>query len=207
MREAQSNPSVRRVFRGSHLALLLSMVMLAVLLALAGDEARHALRYERAAILDGEFWRLVSGHFVHLGWSHLLLNLAGLTLVWLMLGSQFSSAQWLVLTGVSLATISACFLLFEPRLQWYVGLSGLLHGWFAAGAFALSRDRQLSERRFGALLLVLIALKLAYEQWQGALPMTAKSAGGPVVVDAHLYGALGGLAAALAISLWRRSKD
>jgi len=35
------------------------------------------LRYERAAIAGGEVWRLVSCHFVHLGWAHCLLNVGG----------------------------------------------------------------------------------------------------------------------------------
>lgn len=43
-------------------------------------------------------------------------------------------------------------------------------------------------------MAVLLAAKLGVEQLQGPLPFAGK--GVPVVVDAHLYGALGGLAAA-----------
>ena len=34
----------------------------------------------------------------------------------------------------SVAMIDLGFVLFEPQLDWYVGLSGVLHGALAAGA-------------------------------------------------------------------------
>jgi hypothetical protein len=40
-------------------------------------------------------------------------------------------------------------------------------------------------------------VKLIYEQWNGQLPFN--QSGVPVVVNAHLYGALGGLALAAAM--------
>jgi hypothetical protein len=41
--------------------------------------------------------------------------------------------------------------------------------------------------------------KLVYEQSAGALPLTA---GGEVIVDAHLYGAASGALAALLLRWW-----
>ena len=55
-----------------------------VLLALSaavmglGEAGFEALSYQRDRITSGALWRLLSGHWVHLGWAHLLLNLAGL---------------------------------------------------------------------------------------------------------------------------------
>ena len=45
----------------------------------------------------------------------------------------------------------------------------------------------------GWILAVFLVGKLVYEQVIGVMPYSAKSAGGPVVVDAHLYGAIGAL--------------
>jgi hypothetical protein len=75
-----------------------------------------------------------------------------------------------------------------------VGSSGALHGVLAAGTLAHLRRGDFD----GWILAVFLVAKLAYEQWSGALPF----AGGtmPVVTDAHLYGALGGLAAAAAMT-------
>jgi len=45
----------------------------------------------------------------------------------------------------------------------------------------------------------MLLAKLAYEQLYGALPGSAATAGGPVIVDAHLYGSIAGIIAAVAI--------
>ena len=39
----------------------------------------------------------------------------------------------------------------------------------------------------------------------GVMPYSMKSAGGPVVVDAHLYGAIGALIVAVPLALCRKS--
>ena len=59
---------------------LLPVAILLVLLAVmhGGDHAAAVLRYERAAVLSGEAWRLLTGHLVHADRSHLLWNVLGL---------------------------------------------------------------------------------------------------------------------------------
>ncbi|HEX6929954.1 MAG TPA: rhombosortase [Gammaproteobacteria bacterium] len=170
----------------------------AIVLSLTGGDSSPAFRYERAAVLSGEWWRLATGNVVHLGVPHLLLNLAGLVLIGWIFGPGLRARQWLWLLLASGVGISAGFLLLEPQLRWYVGLSGVLHG-LLLGATAL--DRGFDWRLRGALIAGVI-VKLAWEQWAGALPFTAEAAGGPVVVDAHLYGGLGGLIAG--VVLWLR---
>ena len=80
---------------------------LGFLLQLGGDATREALAYERTALGSGELWRLVSGHFVHLGWSHMALNLAGLALVAWLVGHVFTWRQWLYVGLVSVVAIDA----------------------------------------------------------------------------------------------------
>ena len=46
---------------------------------------------------------------------------------------------------------------------------------------------------------MIVAGKLAWEQFAGPLPGSESGSGGPVIVDAHLYGAVGGLLAAVLI--------
>ena len=72
-------------------------------------------------------------------------------------------------------------------MLWYVGSSGALHGAMAAGALAQVRHGE----RTGWVLVGLLAVKLAYEHWLGALPLSGSD---PVVVSAHLYGVVGGAA-------------
>lgn len=168
------------------------LVLLTIILGLTGTAGRLAMRYERAAILeDSEWWRLLSGHFVHLGWPHLLLNLAGCLLVWFLFRRDYRLWQWLVIVVFSVASMDLGFVWLNPDLAWYVGLSGLLHGLFAAGLLAWLREGSWE----ALLMLGIFAGKLAWEQFSGPLPLTAETAGGPVVVDAHLYGAAGGVLA------------
>ena len=47
-------------------------------LAFGGDEARTWARYDGVMIAGGEYWRLITGHLVHLGWGHLWPNLVAL---------------------------------------------------------------------------------------------------------------------------------
>lgn len=165
------------------------MLLIVALELLGGDTLRHLLRYERAAILaDNEWWRVITGHLVHLGPSHMWLNLAALFVGWLLCGDTYSMPRWAILVFGCALGISTAFLIFEPHLNWYVGLSGVLHGLLAAGALALLRMRQP-----GAWLFVgFLVIKIAWEQFMGPLPFSESTSGGNVVVDAHFYGAISG---------------
>ena len=178
-----------------------AVVALVTGLWLAGPEVTAALRYERAAVLDGQWWRLVTGHLVHADAAHLAWNLAGAALVWWLFGAEYGRLEWLVIVLASAAAIDIAFLGWMPGLDWYVGLSGVLHGCMAAGLAAwLARARD----PLVLLVAILFAAKLVFEHWQGPLPFTAGTLALPVVVEAHSYGAIGGLAAALAVRARRR---
>lgn len=77
---------------------------------------------------------------------------------------------------------------FNPIIAWYVGLSGVLHGLFVFGVINEIKVYPTS----GVVLLFLIIGKLLWEMFNGALPGSEDMAGGSVVTDAHLYGAIGG---------------
>ena len=177
-----------------------TIVLLVLALLLSGDSGGAWLRFDRTGIAAGEAWRLVTGHLVHLGVSHALLNLAGLVLVWILVGHAFRWKQWLWVIAGATGTIDIGLWFGAPSLEWYVGLSGLLHGMLAAGIFAGLANRSSQ----AVILAVFVTGKLAWEQLAGALPGSEATAGGAVIVDAHLYGAIGGvLAAALLIRVGR----
>jgi len=169
---------------------LLAACALLLLIAGAGDAGREWLRYDRAALAHGELWRLVTAHFVHLDLHHVLLNCLGTALMWGLFARDYTPRQWAVILLVSIAAIDAGLWLWDSTLRWYVGSSGMLHGVMAAGTVAHLRRGEAE----GWLLAAFLAGKLAWEHWMGALPI---SAGLPVVTEAHVYGVLGGLAAAL----------
>jgi rhomboid family GlyGly-CTERM serine protease len=165
------------------------VMVIALALQLGGASLREGLAWERDGLVAGQAWRLLSGHFVHLGWTHLLLNLAGLSLVAWLVGAAFGWLRWLFIGLVSILTIDVGFWFFSPELDWYVGLSGLLHGVLLAGLWPGLRHSD----REALVLTVFVVLKLLWEQVVGPLPGSEATSGDTVIVDAHLYGALGGL--------------
>jgi rhomboid family GlyGly-CTERM serine protease len=179
------------------LALLLACLLL-LLPTLAGEAGRALLRYERSALADGEWWRLLSAHLVHLDPRHALLNVVGLALVWALFARDYSPKAWLAIVLGTMAAIDAGLWLGDSTVQWYVGSSGALHGALAAGVLAHIRKGE----PHGWLLAGLLAAKLLYEQAVGALPFSGSD---PVVVDAHLYGVAGGAAVAAFLSPQRVS--
>ncbi|MBL1276497.1 MAG: rhombosortase [Ectothiorhodospiraceae bacterium] len=169
------------------LPLLLALCV--TLITLGGSEFSAFFRYEREAILHGQVWRIFSGHLAHLGWSHLSMNVAGLALIWALTVGVYSNTQWLlILAGLMLGT-SFGLLVLNPELVWYVGLSGVLHGMLTAGVIADIRNGS----RSAYLLLIAVAGKLIWEQFAGPLPGSQATAGGTVIVDAHLYGGICGI--------------
>jgi rhomboid family GlyGly-CTERM serine protease len=174
---------------GLWLALCLTLLLLPLL---GADALRHAWRYERLGIQAGEYWRLITGHLVHLNAAHAVLNAAGLFLLWCLFARSYRKGQWAIALVMSLLSITVGFWFFEPQLQWYVGASGVLHGVFAAGCLALVFQRDV----VGIVAAMVFCAKLIWEQWQGPLPFEE---GSSVVVVAHLYGAIGGGLAGVAM--------
>jgi rhomboid family GlyGly-CTERM serine protease len=181
--------------------LLLAGVL--VLMQWLAGPAWEQVRYERQAILAGELWRLVTAHLIHVDFTHLGWNLAGLALVAWLFGREFRAGEWTLILVSSTIAVDLGFLLLEPQLEWYVGFSGVLHGLMAAGLCAwLWR----SPDSLTALVATVFAAKLAWEHFAGPLPFTAGSLDVPVVHQSHSYGAVGGLLAALVL-LWRQRAD
>jgi rhomboid family GlyGly-CTERM serine protease len=178
---------------------ILALALASVGMELAGDDARLWARYDGTLVAQGEYWRLVTGHVVHLGWGHLWPNLTALLLIGALFEDLFDARTWWLLAAAAAGSIDLGLLLLRPDVDWYVGLSGVLHGFVAAGALtAWFRGQTL-----GWVLGVGLAAKLLWEQTVGPVPLTAAAVGGPVVVASHLFGTAGGLAAVAAMHVVR----
>lgn len=164
----------------------------AVLLApLAGGEAlRLQWRYDRAAVAAGQWWRLLTAHFVHLDAQHAWLNCTGLALLWALFARSYGPRAWLGALAITVAAIDAGFWFVSTQLAWYVGASAMLHGVFAAGCVAMIRAHD----RIGIIAGVLFVAKLVWEQVHGPLPFEE---GQNVITVSHAYGAVGGTLAGL----------
>jgi len=170
---------------------LLAACALLLLPQLWGSATTNLLRYDRAAIAGGEWWRLLTAQVAHLGLRHALLNTLGLAFVWALFAREWRPFQWAVIVIAVTAAIDAGLWFLDPDISWYVGASGALHGFMVAGVVAYIRRRD----PLGWIMAGLLVLKLAYEHVHGPLPFAGR--GVPVVVAAHLYGAGGGLIASI----------
>lgn len=149
--------------------------------------------YSRSAIIDGQVWRVLSGHFVHINTTHLLMNSLGLLGIVSVFGQTLSSARPLVLSIVIALGISLALWLTEPQLIHYAGASGVLHGLFAAG-IVLAHDLSVRLRLVAAAAL--IAKLIGETQFNTG---SAELIGAPVIHAAHQWGA--GLGCILALGL------
>ena len=189
---------VKRLWRRGAVPLVIGACCFAF--ALGGEAARDWGSYDRAGLANGQVWRLITAHLVHLGWAHLWPNLLALILIGGLLEEFLSPFEWTVASLVTGFAISTGLYLFQPDTHWYVGLSGVLHGLVACGAVMMIRARAVG---LGVGLGLGLALKLLWEVIYGPVPLTAASVGGAVVVAAHLYGAIAGAVAGLAFAVMR----
>lgn len=141
----------------------------------------------REAVMAGEWWRLWTGHLVHTGVRHLAWNLAALVILGFAAHRAGLARASLLYCFLSMPLISVGLLFMVPELQWYAGLSGILHG-----LIVLILVRKLD--RVAWLGLGLLTTKLVLEA-AGMWP--ALPGDHPVVNQAHILGFACGLIAGL----------
>lgn len=176
----------------------LTLAGLFLLLAL-WPGAEPALRYQREAILEGQVWRVFTGHFVHLNLNHALLNGAGTLMLAAFLPRELPVRYWWPVLLLAPFVISLGLWLRQPALLSYVGFSGVLHGLLYLGVIRLL---PVAPVLAGIVLAVLVGRQL-WEQTAAYDPNYMRSLiGGRVMPDAHLFGGLTGAVLGLC-SLWR----
>ena len=146
------------------------------------------LEFNRSLIQQGEFWRLLTGQFVHSNWYHLALNCGGIILVWA-LHAEHTSPNRYAFNILLLALFCGLGLYaFYPQTHIYTGLSGLLHGVIVFGAI---KDIN-SGMKSGYLLLLGVWAKVLWEQYSGPNADVGALIDARVAIEAHLIGAIGG---------------
>jgi len=165
-----------------------------VLLQAIGPEY---LRYQQDLLEQGQLWRYLSAHWVHVGWMHLLLNALGLVICVSLTHPGWSTARWLLYSVILGIGISLLFTLYNPELSDYAGLSGVLFGLYLLSALSLyARDRLIA-----LLIISALVIKVTMEQTGFYDFNSGALIGARVIVDAHLYGLLTAIAIAL---VWAR---
>jgi len=146
----------------------------------------NTLRYQNNWFLEGEFWRIVSGHLVHINWKHLLINSLGLILCMAITSPRWSLKQWLSYNLLLACGISLILTIENTVLQWYAGYSGILSGIYVLAVFDLYKREKIIALLIGAVVFIKILLEQT-----GSITVTSGAfIGAPVIIDSHLYGAL-----------------
>jgi len=155
------------------------------------------LAYNRTQILQGEWWRLITGHWVHFTASHLFWDLAILVPAGALLERRNPAALGCTILFSPLA-ISFALLAFDPAMAIYAGISGVAAGVLVALAVH-GLCTEPGTRWVWLAVLALFGLKVVLETSRGGQPLNPDlvAQGVRSVPLAHVVGAAVGAGAVL----------
>jgi len=157
------------------------------------------LEFDRHAIMAGQVWRLWTGHLVHYSAQHALIDLATALVAGLIVTQSFGTRRVLCALALSAPVISIGLLLTAPDCALYRGASGLavlLAVMAGAGLWQQARGNHVAMVRAAlALLAVALAAKIAAEARGFSLGGSDLPPDVMVAWQAHLLGAVAGMAA------------
>jgi rhomboid family GlyGly-CTERM serine protease len=107
--------------------LTVSFSCIILLLYLFFGSAPASLLYDRYEIAQGQYWRLLSGHFVHCDVQHLSLNLMAFLILGGLLEQRLGIRMCKVIV-ISCLGVSGWLWFVKGDLLLYCGLSGMLNG-------------------------------------------------------------------------------
>lgn len=152
-------------------------------------ENTTVLDYNRELIINGEFWRLISGNFNHTNINHLLLNVSALAVIGGLHYRYYNATAYISLILVLSIGVGAGIFWLSPSTHLYVGLSGILHGIIIVGAIIDVTKQYYS----GYALIIGTIIKIINEQFFNSPVEMSQLIEAEVLTEAHLYGLVTGL--------------
>lgn len=146
-------------------------------------------------------WRLITAHWVHVGWVHYLLNLIAFV-CFPFIFHKIRVRLILLFIIVLPLMISLGFYWCFPQIEAYAGFSGVLHGLYAMAALVCLQFPH--ERLFSVLILAGLIIKLFWEATVGEISATMQLIGSPILIEAHQLGVLTSIVLLLMILVWNR---
>ena len=149
----------------------------------------HQISFDRTLIAQGEGWRIITGNVAHTNLWHLLLNLSGLWVLYSLFREYLTGFRLPLLLLLLGSAVGLGIRWWCPQTQWYMGLSGALHGLFVWGALQDIRYRRYS----GWLMLAGVAIKLGVDFYSAGESPVSALIGARVHIESHLIGSGAGL--------------
>jgi membrane associated rhomboid family serine protease len=193
--------TVRRAhYEGSGALVTRALIAINIIVYLATVATGGGISSDRGTIWDhgalagplvasGDYWRLLTSTFMHIGPEHLGFNMLVLWFVGTPLEERMGRGRFLLLYLMAGLAGSAGAILVSPCV-FTVGASGAIFGLFGAG---LVLERQ-GVHLFGSWLFVIVVINLA---------LTFGSSG--ISVGGHIGGLIGGAVAMLGLSRFGRT--
>jgi rhomboid family GlyGly-CTERM serine protease len=169
-----------------------ALALAATAASFASPDARDALLAD-GRIFEGQWWRLVTGPFIHATWGHLVRDLALVAIA----GAAYEGPLAHRKLGLFAAgiVVPPLAVLVAQDARWYCGLSGLSHALLAAALAYEVTQRRGAARVVVLVLCAIAATKPIYELVTGAPAFEMSLGEGIVQVPlAHVAGVLVGIA-------------
>jgi rhomboid family GlyGly-CTERM serine protease len=181
------------------LPFITAAVAVLVLAAWASPHLREFSLFERTHISSGQWWRLLTGHFVHFSPSHVIYDSAVLLPTSAMAEGRSRKLVIGLLLASALAISGALFWL-TPEFQFYGGMSGVATATLYFVALEFVRKPGI-KRHTGVIVIILATVKMAWEiQGSRALFSTFDAPEIQLMPMAHVIGAL--VAAVMWTAIW-----
>lgn len=176
--------------------LTLTLVALALIAAWQPTLAA-AMELDRAALQQGEVWRLLTGHLAHWSGEHLFWDVAVFAVVGIACERRSRSRYACCLMAAALA-IGVGVLTVCPELLKYRGLSGVDCALFAYLIADLVAERSRKGQPVGVLLLLgaILIAKIIWELGTGGALFVQSDVMVPVP-ESHAIGAVAGVSVAI----------
>lgn len=148
---------------------------------------RSVLYFSITDIQHGQFWRLITGHFVHADLQHLAWNGLGLALLGAMI-EQHSRLSWWAALLAGICSVNVLLLSSFASLDYYCGLSGVLNTFLL---MVLWLEWRLTRAWLVIVVAIACLLKVIVEIYLGESVVTHIS--WPPYAWSHAAGLSGGL--------------
>ena len=170
----------------------LSLISIMFVLELTKPLSMQWLGFTSNDILNGQFWRIITGQLLHTNFNHLLLNISGVALIWALHGEYYHCKHYALALLASLSMVGIGLLGINfwgvSGYQNYAGLSGILHSLLIFGAIIDIKKKD----NTGWLLLIGVLAKVLYEMIVGPEQSTVDLIQANVAVEAHFVGCVVG---------------
>lgn len=182
----------------TYILIALNVIMFLVMTAAGGTKNTDVLikfgAKVNTLIVEGQYWRLISSAFIHIGLAHIAFNMYGLYSIGYLIEMIYGHVSYLFIYMISAIFGSISSFIFSTSLS--AGASGAIFGLFGSLLYLGQKRPKMFSTSFGLNVLVVIGFNLVYGFSNSGIDNFA-----------HLGGLIGGYIAANALGLINEKKE